>query len=201
MARPKAADAQQTRVSILNAAEDAFAESGFSGARMTAIAKAAGVTHALLHYYFNNKETLYAQVVDRLFGRHLQLIVDRLKPPIDRVVFRETVLAGFDLFWEHPNQVRIMLWEMAASDDRVERAAKPFFDALIDALPELDQRSPGNEGARHDRRDVYASLLGAVVVYFFGDPTLKLLFGDNRFTPEDRNRRREHLGALVDLFF
>ena len=36
---------------ILEAAEREFIVKGFAGARTTSIAEAAGVTHAMLHYY------------------------------------------------------------------------------------------------------------------------------------------------------
>jgi len=201
MARPRAADSEHTRAEILDAAEHVFAEHGFSGARMTRIAERAGVTHALLHYYFDDKETLYAEVVDRLFSRHTALLTERLRSPVDRGQFRETILASFDLFWKYPNQVRIMLWEMAAGDDRVERAGKPLFDALASSLPDLDPEAPANRCAAHDHRDALATLLGAMVVYFFRDPTLKAFYGEDRFSADDHARRRAHLGALVDLFF
>lgn len=201
MGRPKAADPQATQAALLDAAENAFAELGFAGARMTAISKAAGVTHAMLHYYFEDKETLYAKVIDRLFGRHLALLMQRVSPPVSHARFREIALESFDLFWRHPNQVRIMLWELAAGDDRVERIARPLFDMLTSALPELNPNAPANTCAEHDPRDVFASLLGAMVVYFFRDPSIKQLYGDERFTEADHARRRAHIGALIDLFF
>lgn len=40
---------------ILEAAEREFIVKGFAGARTTSIAEAAGVTHAMLHYYFRTK--------------------------------------------------------------------------------------------------------------------------------------------------
>lgn len=51
---------------ILEAARAEFVEKGFAGARMTAIAKAAGVNHALLHYYFGNKEKLHQAAVSEI---------------------------------------------------------------------------------------------------------------------------------------
>ena len=44
---------------ILEAARLEFVAKGFAGARMQAIARGAGVNHALLHYYFGSKEKLY----------------------------------------------------------------------------------------------------------------------------------------------
>lgn len=197
MGRPKDADPEQTRATILDAAEDEFAEHGFHGARMVAIAKRAGVTHGLLHYYFDSKDRLYEEVVGRLFRRHLRLF-ERLRADGNAVSARDVVLQSFDLFWEHPNQVRIMLWEMASGDDRVERAMKGFYDGMAEALASLPKKAPASKPGR-DPRDVYVSILGALVVYFFRDPTIKRLFGEKRFTEGDRKRRRAHMGALLDL--
>jgi TetR/AcrR family transcriptional regulator len=51
---------------LLGAAEEIFAEQGFSGATTAAIARRAGVPKANLHYYFSTKETLYRAVVARV---------------------------------------------------------------------------------------------------------------------------------------
>lgn len=48
---------------ILAAAEVEFAEAGFEGAGMKAIATRAGVSQGLLHYHFGNKEHLYGEVI------------------------------------------------------------------------------------------------------------------------------------------
>jgi TetR/AcrR family transcriptional regulator len=198
MARPKDADSEQTRATILDAAEDEFANHGFDGTRMVAIAERARVTHGLVHYYFDSKERLYEEVVGRLFGRHQELFA-QLAADGDALTARELILRSFDLFWEHPNQVRIMLWEMASGADRVERAMKGFYDTMGQALAGLMAQAPPVCEPGRDPRDVYVSILGALVVYFFRDPTIKQLFGDNRFSEQDRERRRAHIGVLLDL--
>jgi TetR/AcrR family transcriptional regulator len=198
MARPKDANRERTRAVILDAAEDEFADRGFDGTRMVAIAERAGVTHGLLHYYFDSKDHLYEEVVGRLFRRHQQLF-ERLDIDGKVPTARQLVLESFDLFWEHPNQVRIMLWEMASGDDRVERSMTEFYETMAGALGKLAANAPQTSRAGRDLRDVYASILGALVVYFFRDPAIKQLFGDNRFSEEDRKRRRAHMGALLDL--
>lgn len=48
---------------ILLSAEKEFLEKGYSGAKTTAIADAAGVTHAMLHYYFRTKDKLFEKMV------------------------------------------------------------------------------------------------------------------------------------------
>ena len=58
---------EETRRAILDAAEVVFAESGFGGATMQAIADSCALPKANLHYYFASKEKLYRQVVERIF--------------------------------------------------------------------------------------------------------------------------------------
>lgn len=54
---------QDTETRILEAAEKEFFEKGYAGARTTSIAEAAGVTHAMLHYYFRTKDKLFERIV------------------------------------------------------------------------------------------------------------------------------------------
>jgi len=50
---------------ILEAAEKEFLEKGFDSAKTTKICKRAGVTHAMLHYYFRTKENLFNMVFEQ----------------------------------------------------------------------------------------------------------------------------------------
>lgn len=54
---------QDTEHAILMAAEHEFLSKGFAGARTTSIAEAAGVTHAMLHYYFRTKAKLFECII------------------------------------------------------------------------------------------------------------------------------------------
>ena len=66
-----AADADN-RSRLLHAAADVFAEFGFEGASLRAIADAAGVSFQLIAYYFGSKEELWVATVDYLFERDLE---------------------------------------------------------------------------------------------------------------------------------
>jgi AcrR family transcriptional regulator len=53
-----------TRAEILAAARTAFAEQGFAGTTIRAIAGAAGVDTALVHHYFGNKSDLFVAALE-----------------------------------------------------------------------------------------------------------------------------------------
>ena len=53
-----------TEQAILDAAKEIFLEKGYRGASTVKIAEKAGVTHAMLHYYFRNKEKIFQKILD-----------------------------------------------------------------------------------------------------------------------------------------
>ena len=72
------ASPRQAASAILQAALVEFAQEGLAGARMDAIAAAAGVNKALLYYYFRDKEALYDAVLDDFFVRLLGRVTQAL---------------------------------------------------------------------------------------------------------------------------
>lgn len=56
--RPRAGEGEDRREKILNSALDLFARQGVAGTTIAQIAKDSGVTSAMVHYYFRNREGL-----------------------------------------------------------------------------------------------------------------------------------------------
>jgi len=61
---------------ILLAAENEFLEKGYDAASTAVIAKAAGVTHAMVNYYYRSKENLFSLILDN----HIHDLLSALKP-------------------------------------------------------------------------------------------------------------------------
>lgn len=61
---------------ILIAAEDEFFNKGFDATSTAAIAKKAGVTHAMVNYYFRTKEQLFIKVLDN----NVRALIDKIMP-------------------------------------------------------------------------------------------------------------------------
>ena len=114
MARP------DSRQQILDAALHEFADHGFSGARMDAIAAAAEVNKALPFYYFSSKEKLYREVVTTVMGEFLAIIRpilnDQLTPEI---LFERFPRAIIEFFSSHRDFLRIVGRELMDGSSRV----------------------------------------------------------------------------------
>jgi AcrR family transcriptional regulator len=98
---------------ILEAAEVEFLEKGFKNAATTAIAKRAGVTHALLHYYFRTKENLFQKVFQEkvaLVGNSFyQQVHDDL--PFEDII-RKFIEFHFDFLKQNPKLMTFVINEV-----------------------------------------------------------------------------------------
>ncbi|HEY3993196.1 MAG TPA: TetR family transcriptional regulator [Ktedonobacteraceae bacterium] len=126
--RERVYDAQSTREAILSAAEAIFAERGFAGTSVDAIANEAGYNKSLLFQYFGDKLGLYSQVLmrsdremselmERVFGSMTAELADEsmlLQAEEFRTFLATMIRSIFDYLLEHPRLLRILTWEMAA---------------------------------------------------------------------------------------
>jgi TetR/AcrR family transcriptional regulator len=199
VARPAGRNSDQTRARILAAAEHEFAARGYDGARMVAIARRAKLTHAMLHYHFVSKPTLYRAVLERVLGAlavHFENAVRLGAGGAPVGALGALIEAGQRVFADHPCFVRVMLWEIAGGGPRIDAIAGPFFDRMA----KLVRASGGLVRPGHDPGDVAVSLVGAFLFYFFDDPLVLRLWGRRRFGPARLHQRAAHLRGMVDAF-
>jgi len=138
--RERVYDAQKTREAILSAAETLFAERGFDGTSVDAIAGQAGYNKSLIFQYFGDKLGLYSQVLKRsdremgeLMGRayasvSLSLADESvtLRAEEFRTFLVTMIRSIFDYLLEHSRLMRILTWEMAASWQTFAEIAAQF---------------------------------------------------------------------------
>lgn len=85
---------QRTREAIVEAAFKAYAENGLHGTNSKAIAKRAGVSIGTFYNYFEDKKTLFLEVLDRHAYEVMDAIESRCKQIKERDVYdRESMLA------------------------------------------------------------------------------------------------------------
>jgi TetR/AcrR family transcriptional regulator len=122
--RGRTHDAESARRAILDAAEEVFAEHGFDGARVDAIAAIAGYNKSLIFQYFGDKLNLYAEVLRRADRQgtevQAQVFAILLEDPTittDAHKFRGLLEIGMNLAFEYleknPRILRIITWEQA----------------------------------------------------------------------------------------
>jgi len=110
---------------ILFAATEEFAAKGFFGARTQAVADAAGVNKAMLHYYFQSKENLYSEVIKAAFGKILREVSQAWLSPGDLENRLEVVIDSYlENYRNNPGFLKIVLREVVDGGKRFRRAFK-----------------------------------------------------------------------------
>lgn len=153
-------DSNTTETRILVAAEREFMLKGYAGARTTAIAEAAGVTHAMLHYYFRTKDRLFETVVRGKIGALRDIMLASLGNPavplFDKL--EDTVSRHLDFIAANPDLPRFMISEVFPYPDRMPVVLDTIMHhapLVVDAL----QRQIDDYAARGLCRCVDAGML------------------------------------------
>ncbi|GDX81571.1 hypothetical protein LBMAG42_33820 [Deltaproteobacteria bacterium] len=177
---------------ILAAAAEEFAGHGLAGARTVRIARSAGVTHAMLHYYFRSKDELYRSVLASLGAEFERAMLEAIRGAAAPMDMPALVVTLFEGLAANRAYVRMVLWDLAAGGGQSRTLPLPTLTALDAGLL---QRLP----AGVDLRQVLTTLLGATVIYFFDDPLLERLFEGDRFAANALSERAEHLRRLATV--
>ncbi len=105
---------RSAREAILGAAAEVFAEKGFDGARVDAIARRAGANKAMLYYHVGDKKALYDAVVGsiQVRGREmLERIIEEGGDPRD--MLRRAIGGFVSMTFTNPVAPAIILREIA----------------------------------------------------------------------------------------
>jgi AcrR family transcriptional regulator len=108
----RAADPEKTRRNIIEIATDEFANKGFSGARVDEIAARTNTSKRMIYYYFEDKEGLFAAVLEEAYRRireiEATLDLDHLEP---EAALR--ALVGFTFDYQNANEdfIRLVMVE------------------------------------------------------------------------------------------
>lgn len=125
------AEYNNTEQAILDAAEEIFLEKGYNGASTVKIADKAGVTHAMLHYYFRTKEQIFLKILDKEVDAMFSSIRSIMSPEADFwETLKNAVTLHFDFFKSHRRLPFLILNVADNNPDMLDRYKKRVFQAM-----------------------------------------------------------------------
>lgn len=128
---------------ILKAAEEVFVREGFAGATTSAIAKAAGVTHAMLHYYFNTKENLFKHIFQQKIAELSASLIDSFGG--DDLPFAERIVNGakrhFDFLMQNPELPTFVVRDIVGHPGRTKLIQGYFNDFMGNAVASMQEQA------------------------------------------------------------
>jgi AcrR family transcriptional regulator len=173
--KSRQADTEQM---ILLAAEKFFIEKGYTGTRTTEITEAAGVNHAMLHYYFRTKEKLF----ERIFNGKASCMLDFFIQAFDNDLpfFKQLKLGigrHFDFIAQDPALPFFILRELIQSEERKTIVRKQLTPIAFQIMERLSV-SIREEIAKGTIRPIHPQdlLLNIVSLNVFSFVTMQLFF-------------------------
>ncbi len=213
--RGRVHDAEAAREAILDAAEEVFAQHGFDGARIDAIAATAGYNKSLIFHYFEDKFGLYTAVVKRIkkLGEDevrtvLYAFTDnaggctRLTHDVEtfRAFLETSVKVTFACFHGHPRFLRILTWEAAEGWQTFLAIVTEFDEEGRQSLTAIVTEARTNGLIHSDINTAlfFALTLGLSQTYLSSLPRYQVIFNDDKLaTSEALLRAREQIAAFV----
>ena len=126
---------------ILDAARELFAELGYEGVSMRAIADKIEYSPTIIYQYFRDKEALVKELCYADFGRLAEELVgtQQIADPIERLQQSGLAYASFAV--QHPNHYRLMFMDPLPTnydeEDVAEYKGQPEFDSYALLLSQV----------------------------------------------------------------
>ena len=190
---------------ILEAAEQEFFIKGYDGARTTSIAQRAGVTHAMLHYYYRTKEQLFERIIEKNAKTIAETMLAAMGNPTMPIVERlkDGVSAHFDLVATNPLLPRFFLNEIIARPERhnlLYDKMKSIAGVLFASMQcEIDAAAECGEMERVDIRMLLMSILSLNIFPFIIHDLAQPVMGDLMANREQfiQQRKAENVEIIM----
>lgn len=187
-----------TRERFVAEATRIFADRGFYGTSLAAIAAAMPFTKQALLHHFGSKEQLYGEVLARISDRlmrELEEVIASEDAASDRLAATFVGLLRTSL--EHSDETQLLMRELLDNKRRAESARTWYLKPFLERLTQLAMRDPS--GALASRADAGAfvyQLLGAINYFVVSQPTLRQLLSPAEFVRLNADSERQ-LSTLI----
>jgi TetR/AcrR family transcriptional regulator len=162
-------DPVATREALVRAGAELFAERGYDGVPVSAIAQKAGVNKAMINYHFGGKRKLYLAIVSATFTdivTSVERLADSSRPAPD--VLRELVASVGEMATRrHPHFCSMMLREVLVGGKHLDPALIDKPARILGAVQRIVARGVREGDFRPvDPLLTHLSLVGSLVFFF-----------------------------------
>jgi len=167
-----------TRQRLLDIAEQLFAERGFYGVSIAAIASEVGLTKQGLLHYFNSKEKLYGAILQRISDDFQQQTEaeQASEEPIESLKQFYTALA--EPTETNTRRTRLLMRELLDNNARATNAENWYLREFLERLIVMVKAIEGLQTLSNEEALIFAyQLLGAVNYFLISPATLSGIFG------------------------
>lgn len=171
---------RDTEALILQAAEKEFLEKGYAAAKTTDIAEAAGVTHAMFHYYFRTKDKLFEKIVSEKIDKLGEILLGVTGNP--ELPLKERIRNGierhFDFIAANPALPRFIINEIAIHPERINLIRANLIEKAKTVIENLQAELDRLPGVNTTALMLIADIISLNLFPFIGAPILGTIAND-----------------------
>jgi len=171
MARTQAADYEERRAAIVEAAAELYARDGFLGASVAQLADALGASKSLIYHYYGSKEDILFEVMDshlRALDEAAMQVMARDMPPADKL--REIARRFMHLYVGAAARHKVLLNELGAlpPERRAEvvRRQRRLIEAVEGLLVEIQPTLARRQQARRPAAMLFFGMINWTHTWF-----------------------------------
>ena len=176
-----------TREQLLDKAESLFAERGFYGVSIAAIATELGLTKQALLHHFRSKEKIYAEVLRRISDRFAALELDDAEadPALRFCSYLLRLQASTS---QDSAQTALLIRELLDNRRRADTAGTWYLKSFLQNLVGMVKAIPNWQSASDaEALALVYQMLGAINYFSISQPTMNGIFGSRHYNALNRS--------------
>jgi AcrR family transcriptional regulator len=198
-------DPEGTRRRILEAATEQFSTLGLAGARVDAIAQAAGTNERMLYYYFGSKERLYVAVLESMYAdfaeKESSLDLSGLEPSEAIATLAKSIWAHL---WDSPRWLGLINGENLNRGRYLESCEKlrATISPVVEVISTILARGVATGRFRRDvdPLDFYVTLVGTGYYIASNRFTINAFAGRDYAQQPERGKISEMHLAMLEAY-
>ncbi len=184
---------------ILDAAENLFAEKGYSATSLGDVADRVGIRSPSLYNHFRNKEALYAAVLERL----LEVFGAPMAELKDQAITRERIYQWLEkivrMHHERPNLARLLQHAALSGGPQTNALIERLFSPMFDRAEAADADVSFEKVGLDLQPWAVMALNNMVMSYITMAPMYRDLLGEDPFSPEALEKQLALILRLAHL--
>jgi len=202
MKKKRRNDPEGVRRNIVEVATREFADKGYGGARVDAIANRTRTSKRMLYYYFASKEGLYLAVLESAYAaiRQQETTLD-LEHQSPAEALATLVASTFDYYEAHPEFVRLVMNEniMGGAHMKRSKAIGKLNVTVIDTLRRLLARGQNAGVFRRgiDPVELHMTISALGIFNVANRATFSTIFKRDMSSPRARATRRSEVVDMI----
>lgn len=195
-----------TEARILKSAETEFISKGYEGAKTTSIAEAAGVTHAMLHYYFRTKSNLFERIITDKLGNLGDILYGNFQN--NEMPLKERLVYGIEQHFDFLMKNRALprfIFNSAYTHPEILEAIRlrmlEIFNKVVATLQEsIDDNARAGACRQVDARMLMLDIISLNIFPFLASPIIENVFISDSENIEKfiAQRKAENVRTILD---